>query len=529
MRAEQLRKLQATIFLNPDRPPDRNYNINVTQSERIPLEREVLDSRPTACHTIRYDPSHDLTTTVIIPFYNEALSMLLRTVHSILRHTPDSLLEEIIIIDDHSPNHDLKEPLERYVKFLPKVKLLRTQKREGLIRVRLIGARLAKGKVLMFQDAHTENNVGWLEPLLEEFRKNPQTVIQPHVDQIDPDTIEYQASGSHVPRGGFTWDLRYVWMQMPTHEKRRLKSEADAHRSPTLVGCAIAVRKDYFHHIGGFDDAMNVWGGENIELAFRTWMCGGQVLTHPCSRVAHTFKPFAYSFDGDREKIVQKNLMRIAELWMDEWKDFFYASTWNWPSKRTSFDARDMASLERRRALKRKLKCAGFDWYMRTIVPEIPTPPRDATFYGEVTNLKTEACLYEMDDGFVGITYMCFFHRVVPENLFSIDTRHRLVHRGRCVKVDMSNFLLRFADCATEVDGYTWTVDKTREVEGSIKVTTKTDKGDTQEFCITQVTNINTVHYKEQMPQALPCDAGAEFQKWRFQYMFMFDHKFPLG
>ena len=126
MRAEQLRKLQATIFLNPDRPPDRNYNINVTQSERIPLEREVLDSRPTACHTIRYDPSHDLTTTVIIPFYNEALSMLLRTVHSILRHTPDSLLEEIIIIDDHSPNHDLKAPLERYVKFLPKVNKLHT-------------------------------------------------------------------------------------------------------------------------------------------------------------------------------------------------------------------------------------------------------------------------------------------------------------------------------------------------------------------------------------------------------------------
>ena len=64
---------------------------------------------------------------------------------------------------------------------------------------------------------------------------------------------------------------------MPAHERRRLKNEAQAHRSPTLVGCAIAVRKDYFHHIGSFDDGMNVWGGENIELAFRTWMCGGQV------------------------------------------------------------------------------------------------------------------------------------------------------------------------------------------------------------------------------------------------------------
>ncbi|KAI0207888.1 Polypeptide N-acetylgalactosaminyltransferase 4 [Lamellibrachia satsuma] len=210
MRADRLRELQSTIFLHPDRPPDQTYNINVSQSERTPLERDVADSRPTACLSVRYDPGDDLTTTVIIPVYNEALSMLLRTVHSILRHTPDSLLEEIIIIDDHSPNHDLKEPLETYVKLLPKVKLLRTQEREGLIRVRLIGARLAKGKVLMFQDAHTESNVGWLEPLLDEIQKNPQTVIQPHIDEIDPKTIEYQRTGSHVPRGGFSWDLREV-------------------------------------------------------------------------------------------------------------------------------------------------------------------------------------------------------------------------------------------------------------------------------------------------------------------------------
>ena len=58
------------------------------------------------------------------------------------------------------------------------------------------------------QDAHTESNVGWLEPLLDEIQKNPQTVIQPHIDEIDPKTIEYQRTGSHVPRGGFSWDLR---------------------------------------------------------------------------------------------------------------------------------------------------------------------------------------------------------------------------------------------------------------------------------------------------------------------------------
>ena len=62
---------------------------------------------------------------VIIPFYNEALSMLLRTVHSILIKTPPSLLVEIIIIDDHSTNLDLQQPLADYIRYIPKVTTLK--------------------------------------------------------------------------------------------------------------------------------------------------------------------------------------------------------------------------------------------------------------------------------------------------------------------------------------------------------------------------------------------------------------------
>ena len=72
--------------------------------------------------------------------------------------------------------------------------------------------------------------------------------------------------------------LRYTWMQIPEHEKARIKSPAQAFRTATLVGCALAVHKEYFYKIGAFDDAMNIWGGENIELAFRTWLCGGEVI-----------------------------------------------------------------------------------------------------------------------------------------------------------------------------------------------------------------------------------------------------------
>lgn len=54
------------------------------------------------CKEKRYDYYSLPKTSVVIAFYNEAWSTLLRTVHSVLETSPDILLEEVILVDDYS-------------------------------------------------------------------------------------------------------------------------------------------------------------------------------------------------------------------------------------------------------------------------------------------------------------------------------------------------------------------------------------------------------------------------------------------
>jgi len=69
---------------------------------------------------------------------------------------------------------------------------------------------------------------------------------------------------------------------------------------------------------------------------------------------------------------------------MDEYKNYYY--------ERFNYDLGNYGDVKSRKALRDKLKCRSFDWYVRNIYPELFIPG-DAIASGEIRNKAQSQCL----------------------------------------------------------------------------------------------------------------------------------------
>jgi GT2 family glycosyltransferase len=226
---------------------------------------------------------------VVVVAHNEG-DELAATVASLLATTPKGT--EIIVVDDQSDDGS-PDALPR----APGVTVHRTNERSGITRSRNLGAAHATGDVLVFSDGHVRTEPGWLEPLAEDLSVPGVGAVAPVISNM---------RGDGAPGYGFTWrspTLTTAWITRPAEAPRA---------APMLCGCFLAVRRDAFERLGGFDPGLTLWGMEDAELCLSVWRLGLECRVVPASRVRHLFRrTFPY---GIGWAVTLHNTLRVATV-----------------------------------------------------------------------------------------------------------------------------------------------------------------------------------------------------------------------
>lgn len=245
---------------------------------------------------------------IIIPCKNE-VSNLKKTVDSIM-DSKNKLSYEIIIVDDGSTDGscDFINVNKEIYKDIKLISVLNF----GAAGARNFGAKTALGKYLFFCDAHISVPDYWLDTLINTLEDNRAHIIAPVIE----DMVKENCKGY-----GQTWNnnLEVTWLLN--------KIENSSSEIPIACGCAFGIKKEVFEAIGGFNKYFEVWGKEDEELCFKSWLFGYKVIldisvevkhlfrqTHPYQvtheNVIHNFLCMAYCHFSDKNLVKALNIAR---------------------------------------------------------------------------------------------------------------------------------------------------------------------------------------------------------------------------
>ncbi|GAA4998694.1 glycosyltransferase [Pseudoluteimonas lycopersici] len=181
---------------------------------------------------------------------------------------------EVIVVDDGS-----SDGTDAYCTAIPGLRYHRRAGNGGFIAACNDGAALARGEeFLVFLNNDTVPQPGWLDALLRTFDEVPDAGLV-GAQLMFPDG-SLQESGGVVFADGSGWN--YGRGELPGDPRFAYSRDADY-----VSGAAIAIRRELFACLGGFDPRYAPAYYEDTDLAFAVREAGLRVLVQPAAKVVH--------------------------------------------------------------------------------------------------------------------------------------------------------------------------------------------------------------------------------------------------
>ena len=207
--------------------------------------------------------------TVILPVYR-GVRMIERCLEAVTRQVTNRFIE-VIVVDDGSDD-GTAQAAEQWVRAHSaewqsryEIRVL-CQPHRGAAAARNLGAREARGTILLFTDSDCEPRPDWLENMVLSFEE-PQV---------------YGAKGAYQTHQK-SWVARLV--QVEYQEKYERMKQFDS--IDFVDTYSAAFRRGVFLSLGGFDESFPSASVEDQEFSFRMAECGYRMRFVPNARVAH--------------------------------------------------------------------------------------------------------------------------------------------------------------------------------------------------------------------------------------------------
>jgi len=185
-------------------------------------------------------------------------------------------LNEVLIVDDGSKDASV----DFIKKNFPKVRLIQNRKNRGFGFTCNRGVKAAKNEIIVLINNDIILTPDFLDPLLSHLQRNEDVfTVTPKLYGWDKQTFAW---GMHM--GHFENGYIRLWNESEIGSGDKISQAV-----PTIfaIGGAMVFRKSDFTWLGGFDPIYrpNCW--EDIDISYRAWKRGLQVIYEPSSLMYH--------------------------------------------------------------------------------------------------------------------------------------------------------------------------------------------------------------------------------------------------
>ena len=242
--------------------------------------------------------------TIIIPNWNGS-NLLQENLPSVVKaakfYDP---ITKIIVVDDGSTDDSTTVLKENF----PSVLIVKHNINKGFAKACLTGVLSATTPIIYLLNSDIQVDINFLNPLMRHFEKDSVFAVQSQsffIEDMEPRSV---IGIPYFKRG----NLRFVKSKLAYD---RCKNGNGWNYSFYATGGHVAMRRDIFIELGGFDDLFYPFYWEDRDLSFRAWKRGWKTISEPESIIYHRHVGTIRNSYSNKSIKVIRNRNRYLFIW----------------------------------------------------------------------------------------------------------------------------------------------------------------------------------------------------------------------